>query len=235
MLLLLLIYGFSLPSSYVLFLWMQLLPSLPWHLRELQKLMRPSGADANPPGLGDQDEEQDALDAANLGLSLESGQPESKRRRLSGPRIKKSREEVFQEQTEQFTGKVDEVINNLGDAAMPFPTVALCAKILRGISSKVEEARSAGCFTTVTQLEALANKLTVIKEGIRVSNLYISPSGSVKKAHEDSFVKGFGQVPLAIRSRFPGTILNRWLHLVHSKDSVRISAWGLSAGLKLLN
>ena len=97
---------------------------------------------------------------------------------LGGPRVKKCREEVLEEQREQFTGKVDEVINSLGDP---------------------EEARSAGPFTTVTELEALTEKLTVIKEALRVSNLYFSPSGSVKKAHEDSFVKGFGQLPLAIR------------------------------------
>eukprot|EP00435_Cladocopium_sp_Y103_P065276 s157_g27.t1 len=163
------------------------------------------------PVVPEEDQDQDLADALNLGLEVD--QQPSKKRRTSGPRVKKSREEVFQEEAEKLAGRLEELIASLGDTSGQFPTVAACAKLLRPITSKMEEAKTSGCFEVVTELDGLAQKLNLVKEALRVSNLYILPSGNVKKTQEENFIAGFQALPPALLAKFPAQITDRFHHL----------------------
>ena len=161
----------------------------------------------------DGDQDQDEADADLLGLPTDRP---TKARRLSGPKVKKSREEVFAEETEKLVCKWAELMDSMHDSV---PTVATCAKHLRSVNSKLEEARNAGSFETVTGLESLAGKVSLVKEALRVSNLYITANGSVKKNQEASFVNGMSQLPAGLLQKFPPAIVGRYHLLVHAKDS----------------
>ena len=99
------------------------------------------------------------------------------------------------------------------------PTPAVCAKHLRAITGKVDEARAAGMFQCVSTLEALAEKCQLVKEALRVAQLYINPSGTTKKNHEDSFISAFEKLPVTLLHKFPRVMLDRFYHLIHAKDN----------------
>lgn len=178
------------------------------------------------------DEDQEAADAEALGLELDQVAQASKKRRLSGPKVRRSREEVLQEDTERLNAKFDELLSAMNDPTSPMPTVAMCAKILRSISSKTEESRGAGAFQCVTSLESLSQKLNQVKEALRVSSAYIQPSGNVKKTQEEPFVQVLEQLPQDLLSKLPASTLDRFYHLVLAKDALfALSAFGQGSNM----
>ena len=166
----------------------------------------------------DPDADQDRQDAMMLGLDHDVPDKPGKRRGMSGPRVKRSREEVFEEETEKLAAKFNEMVETMSDPSAAMPTVAACAKHLRAISPKADEARAAGMFQCVSSLETLQEKCALIKEAIRVSNVYVNPNGTTKKAHEEAFIAAFQKLPLEMLHKFPRVMLDRFYHVVHSKD-----------------
>ena len=176
-----------------------------------------SGAGPSDVPAAEPDQEQEEADAEALGLDLDADKA-SKKRRLSGPRVKRSREEVFEEEREKLRAKLDEILSSLADPSVGMPTTAACSKHMRAINNKLDEARAAGMFDCVTSLEELLRNFTLLKEAVRVANAYITPSGSVKKAYE-AFVTGMKNLPKNVRGKFPAMVLERYHHILVHKDT----------------
>ena len=170
------------------------------------------------PLAADAQADQDRLDADMLGLVPTEDKP-GKRRRMSGPRVKRTRDEVFDDDTEKLKAKFQEVLDGMTDPNTAFPTPALCAKHLRAITGKIDEARAAGMFQCVSTLESLGEQCQLVKESLRVAQLYINPSGTTKKNHEDAFISSFEKLPVTLLHKFPRVMLDRFYHLIHAKDS----------------
>lgn len=152
-----------------------------------------------------------------LGLE-DSKEPANKKRRTSGPRVKKGKEEVFFEEVERLQGRYQELLLSMRDSSSPFPNGTVVQKIIRSVTSKLGEGRTAGLFDAVSELETLNNNLTAVKEALRVALLYVTPSGSTRKAHEDAFLTAFQNLPDGALQRFPDPLQGHFLHLKHAKD-----------------
>ena len=162
-------------------------------------------------------------DTANLlGLPVEDpeGPGPAKKRRISAgaPKIKKSREEIFAEEVAKIRGKYEELVNSMQEAGSTMPTVANVAKLQRSVVSKKTEAKDHGSFETTTALEDLDTGLQNFKEALRLSGLYLPPSGP-RKSHADSFVTALQNLTPGIREKFPESILSHYRHLCHLKDT----------------
>ena len=96
-----------------------------------------------------------------------------KKQRLSGPRVKRSREEVFEDERERLHAKFEELMQSMSDPAAQMPTAAACAKQLRAIETKTNETRLAGLFECVASVESLSKNCGLVKEGLRVANQYL--------------------------------------------------------------
>ena len=113
-----------------------------------------SSAALPPPtadGLPDAMQPEAEDDTAGI-LGLDS-QPEqaAKKRRLSGPKLKKSREELMEEEVEKLQAKLAELLNSMKDPTQPMPTAAAVAKLQRVVGGKMVEAKEAGAYQVSTQ------------------------------------------------------------------------------------
>ena len=163
--------------------------------------------------------DQDKLDQEMLGLPSSEPEKALKRRRLSGPRVKRSREEVFDDETDKIQAKFQDMLDSMRQENASMPTGAVCAKHLRAIQTKCDEARAAGMFQCVSTLESLTEKCTLVKEALRVAQLYINPSGTTKKNHEDVFIAAFEKLPVPLLHKFPDVMTDRYYHVIHAKDN----------------
>lgn len=147
-----------------------------------------------------------------------TGEQASKRRRLSGPKLRKTREELLEEEVVKAQAKYQEVLNSLSDVNSPMPTCAGIAKLERVVKGKLEEAKESASFTSSTELEELASAVAALKEAVRVTGIYLPPSGHAKKNHSESFVQGLKKLEGRVLAKFPEAVLGHFHHLCHQKD-----------------
>ena len=154
-----------------------------------------------------------------LGLPAPEANAEqaSKRRRLSGPKLRKTREEL-EEEVVKAQAKYQEVLNSMSDVNSPMPTCAGVAKLERVVKAKLEEAKESGSFTSSSDLQELANAVAALKEAVRVTGLYLPPNGHPKKNHSESFVQGLKKLEGRVLAKFPEAVLGHFHHLCHQKD-----------------
>lgn len=161
--------------------------------------------------------------AALLGLPVEDpeGPGPAKKRRTSqgGPKLKKSREEVFAEEVDRIRGRYQELVNSMQEAGVPMPTVSGVSKLQRSVATKKTEAKDHGSFETTTALDALDTALQNFKEALRLSSLFLPPTGHPRKAHAEGFVAALQALTLGVREKFPEAILGHYRHLCHLKDT----------------
>lgn len=154
-----------------------------------------------------------------LGLDgLEDTNAVKKRRLSGGPHLKKSREEVLQEEVVKLESRVEELVASMHDASAAMPTVATITKVQRSVTQKVTEAKEQGSFDNVTKLEELGKELAVFKDALRMTVLFLPPSGVAKRAHADGFVAALSNLKRATLRRFPEPVLSHYGHLLLTKD-----------------
>ena len=82
-----------------------------------------------------------------LGLPEVDPGNQPKKRRLSAPKVKKSREEIFQDEVDKIRAKYEELLANMRDPTAQMPTPAATAKVQRILSAKLVESKEQwGCF-----------------------------------------------------------------------------------------
>eukprot|EP00435_Cladocopium_sp_Y103_P051000 s1039_g15.t1 len=181
-----------------------------------------SSSDALPPPTADglpcamQAEAEDDT-AGLLGLEKEPEQA-AKKRRLSGPKLKKSREELMEEEVEKLQAKQAELLNSMKDPTQPMPTAAAVAKLQRAVGGKMAEAKEVGAYQVSTQLEELASQLTSYKEALKCTLSYLPANGHPKKNHADNFVTAMQKLDNKVLNKFPDTVVGHFASLVHQKD-----------------
>ena len=164
-------------------------------------------------------------DTAGL-LGLEN-QPEqaAKKRRLSGPKLKKSREEVMDEEVQKLQAKLAELLDSMKDPSQPMPTAAAVSKLQRAVGGKMVEAKEAGSYQMSTQLEDLNSQLSIFKEALKATAAYLPGNGHPKKSHGDSFCMALQKLQekfeVALR-KFPTAVLGHYASLLHQKDKQRV-------------
>lgn len=169
-----------------------------------------------PPAQVPADVEDDADEA--LGLPLQAADPASKRRRLSGPKLRKTREELLEEEIAKAEARYQEVLSSLADPSSPMPTCAGISKIERVLKTKLEEAKTSSSFASSTALQGLVEAVAALKDAVRVTALYLPASGNPKRAHSESFVEGLKKLDPKVLSQFPGAVLGHYYHLRHQQD-----------------
>lgn len=148
----------------------------------------PSVAPAPPEAQAEED-----LEAERLLLGLEAadvgGDKGGRKRRsgqgLAGPKIKRSREEIFEEQLLSTKAKWNELVESLREPSLPSSQVI--NGVMRLIQKKLAEAKTNGAFSSISELETLQKNCMNLKEGVRLCGLYIPASGIPNTRHEDSF------------------------------------------------
>lgn len=159
----------------------------------------------------------DSADLLGLG-NLDDLNPHKKRRVSGGPRLKKSREEVLQEETVRLESRLEELLASMRDASAAMPTVAMVTKLQRSVTLKVTESKEQGAFDNATKLEEMSKDLVLFREALRVSSLFLPSSGVPKRQHTESFLAALSKLKQAMLSRFPEAVLSHYGHLVLTKD-----------------
>ena len=154
-----------------------------------------------------------------LGLPLEEPSQAQKKRRLSGgPRLKKSRDEVLQEETVKLESRLEELLASMRDSAAAMPTAAMVTKLQRSVTQKMTEAKEQGSFQNASKLEDLSKELVVLKEALRTTALFLPPSGVATRNHADSFAAALSKLSDSMLKRFPDPVLGHYGHLVLTKE-----------------
>lgn len=167
------------------------------------------------------EEEDNSTDLLGLRTEDPEGPGPAKKRRTSqgGPKLKKSREEIFAEEVDKIRGRYQELVNSMQEAGSPMPTVAGVSKLQRSVAAKKTEAKDHGSFEASTALDELDTALQNFKEALRVCALFLPPNGHPRKNHQDSFVVALQGLSLGVREKFPEAILGHYRHLCHLKDT----------------
>lgn len=173
-----------------------------------------SGASAVEPSVPAVDESAIAL---GLDADPEDANP-AKRRRTSGPRLRKSRDEAFAEELERIEAKYEELMASLSDTSSGMPTAAAVAKLQRMVSTKMLEAKEHGFFQGTAKLDELASSMSAVKEALRCTGLYLPATGHPKKTQAENFLKAMEGLERNILQRFPDKVLAHFYHLSHQKD-----------------
>lgn len=176
----------------------------------------PSGATAVEPSVP-----AAAVDESAFALGLDAEPEESnpaKKRRTSGPRVRKSRDEAFAEELERIEAKYEELMASLSDTSSGMPTAAAVAKLQRMVSTKTLEAKEHGFFEGTAKLDELANSMSAMKEALRCTGLYLPATGHPKKTQADNFLKAMEGLEHKVLQRFPDKVLAHFYHLSHQKD-----------------
>lgn len=134
-----------------------------------------------------------------------TGEQASKRRRLSGPKLRKTREELLEEEVVKAQAKYQEVLSSMSDVNSPMPTCAGIAKLERVVKAKLEEAKESASFTSSTELEELATAVAALKEAVRITGIYLPPSGHPKKKPFRELRPGLEKAGRAGPSKVPGS------------------------------
>lgn len=161
------------------------------------------------------------VDESAIALGLDAEPEEAnpaKRRRVSGPRLRKSRDEAFEEELERIEAKYEELLATLSDTFSGFPTAAAVAKLQRMVSTKTLEAKEHGFFQGTAKLDELANSMSAMKEALRCTGLYLPTTGHPKKTQADNFLKAMAGLERKVLQRFPDKVLTHFYHLSHQKD-----------------
>lgn len=169
-----------------------------------------------PPAQVPADVEDDVDEA--LGLPLQAADPASKRRRLSGPKLRKTREELLEEDIAKAEARYQDVLSGMADPSSPMPTCAGIAKIERLLKTKLEEAKSSSSFASSTALQGLVDAVVALKDAVRVTALYLPASGHPKRNHSQTFLEGLKRLDAKVLSHFPGAVLGHYYHLRHQQD-----------------
>ena len=146
------------------------------------------------------------------------GEPASKKRRLSGPKLRKTREELLDEEISKLQAKYEETLKSMRDPSTPMPTSASVGKIERS-AGKLEEAKANSSFANSQSLQELVDALAAFKEAVRVTGLYLPANGTPKKTHAESFVQGLKKLEGSVLTKFPEPVLGHFHHLCHQKDA----------------
>lgn len=165
----------------------------------------------------DEDEEDPNAERLELGLSETDG---TGRKRKSagggGPKIKKSRDEVFAEELERVQAKFEEILVSLSSSAPA--TLVQVNKLDRSVAKKMDDSKKAGLFDVASQMESLLSDLQLIKEAIRTTGVYLPASGLPNKKHEQAFLQAMGNLSVSFRQRFSDSVRDHYLHVNHTKD-----------------
>ena len=139
--------------------------------------------------------------------------------RLSAPKVKKSREEIFQDEVDKIRAKYEELLANMRDPTAQMPTPAATAKVQRILSAKLVESKEQwGCFETTTALEELEKAVLLFKEALKMTSAYLPHNSHPKKAHGDGFVAAMEKLSQNVLKRFPEPVLTHYRHLTYLKD-----------------
>lgn len=154
-----------------------------------------------------------------LGLPEVDPGNQPKKRRLSAPKVKKSREEIFQDEVDKIRAKYEELLANMRDPTAQMPTPAATAKVQRILSAKLVESKEQwGCFETTTALEELEKAVLLFKEALKMTSAYLPHNSHPKKAHGDGFVAAMEKLSQNVLKRFPEPVLTHYRHLTYLKD-----------------
>ena len=159
--------------------------------------------------------------ALALGLENEAEPgPSSKKRRLSGPKVKRSREEMFQEEIDKSEAKYQEMLTMMSDpSSSVMPTPAAVAKLQRVVQNRMQDAKEQGSFQASARLQDLHEALTCFKEALRLTAMHLPSNGHPKKQHADAFVEALQKLSKQVLDKFPGAVIGQYRHLCHQKDS----------------
>lgn len=118
----------------------------------------------------------------------------------------------------KLESRVEELVASMRDASAAMPTVAMVTKVQRSVTQKITESKEQGSFDNSTKLEELSQELVVFKEALRITALFLPPSGVAKRNHAESFVTALSKLKPATLHRFPEAVLSHYGHLVLTKD-----------------
>lgn len=183
----------------------------------------PANASA-PTGPAVPDDEEDEMnERAALGLEPDQVKKRKSMGSTGGPKMKRSREEMFDEQYARIDAQFQELLMALRSNTPP--TLALVNKLDRSAAKKIEDMKKAGLFDQASSLEGLLGKVALVREGVRTMGLYLSSSGMPNRKHEQAFLGAFRKMPLELRRQFSDSVQDHFLHLVHIKDQQLIADW----------
>lgn len=176
-------------------------------------------ASAGVAGPQDLDEDDDDPNAERLELGLTEADGNARKRKSTGgggPKVKKSRDEVFAEELERGQAKFEEILVSLSSSSPA--TLVQVNKLDRTVVKKVDDSKKAGLFDVASKMESLVSDLQLIKEAIRTTGIYLPASGLPNKKHEQAFLQAMGNLPLAFRKRFSESVQDHFSHVNHTKD-----------------
>ena len=164
-----------------------------------------SAKDGNP---DEEDNEEDEM--RRLGLDG----PASKRRRVSGTRAKRSKEEMYVDEVEKLKLHYHELLDTMKAST---PNTTAITKFLKTLEKKMNECKESGVFDASSKAEAMIRDMTIVKDCIKVAQQYISAKGLPRDQHKEPFLRTFQAVPTSLLHRMPHAWLDHYIHLAHAK------------------
>ncbi|CAK9039998.1 Caskin-1 (CASK-interacting protein 1) [Durusdinium trenchii] len=131
-------------------------------------LLRNADSAASAPPAAMEMHLEESEEDEDLRLEPATGESKAKKRRTSGgaPRVKKSREELLEEEAEKVSATYTELLATISDGSQAMLSASFVGKLQRTQNSKLAEAKSQGYFNWVNQLQQLGTNFSLVKEAL---------------------------------------------------------------------
>ena len=133
------------------------------------------------------DSEDEAREAALLGLGAPSGP--AKKKQKPSPKSSQTKEELMQQEYTKLESEILKIMQKLKEYPTDSKSMGYdIGKIDRSLTKRIQTAKDSGSYAEASDLSALSQKLAMIRETFKILQLYLpAASGIPQKKHVATF------------------------------------------------